>query len=385
MNPTRVAALAGVLLLIARPLPACTFCDGSIRSQQTLRTHYSQAKVVVHGPLKNARFDPATDNGTTDFHVSTVLKDDPARRDRTVLTMQRYQPVTGTAPPDYLLFCTVAGGNLEPGYLLPAPPAVSAYVKAVAALDDRDPVGRLAFFFGHLDSTDPTVAADAFAEFARAADGEILKAARRFDAAKVRKMLADPKTPVERLGVFSFVLGVCGTPADGAFLATLLSANPPSERVSAAFGGLLAGYVLLDPKGGWAFTAAVLGDDKRGYAQRLSAVGTVRFFQATRPAESKPHVLSCCAALLPHGDLADQAVEDLRRWGYWELTAGVLAQYAKPTHAAPIVRRSIVRYALSCPTDDARAFVDAARRTDPKLVRDVEEMLARLAPAAPRK
>ena len=34
-------------------------------------------------------------------------------------------------------------------------------------------------------------------------------------------------------------------------------------------------------------TANVLADPKRPYSQRLSAVGTVRFFQATRPAESK--------------------------------------------------------------------------------------------------
>ena len=52
--------------------------------------------------------------------------------------------------------------------------------------------------------------------------------------------------------------------------------------------------------------------------------------------------------------LADQAIEDLRRWGYWDLTTDVLAQYSKPTHAAPIVRRSIVRYALR-PGDEPSA------------------------------
>ena len=88
-------------------------------------------------------------------------------------------------------------------------------------------------------------------------------------------------------------------------------------------------------------------------------------------------MLRCCAALLPCGDLADQAVEDLRRWGYWDLTGTVLAQFGKESHAAPIVRRAIVRYALTCPADDARRFVAAVRQSDPRLVGDVEEMLRR--------
>src|SRR4029079_13200992 len=121
----------------------------------------------------------------------------------------------------------------------------------------------------------------------------------------------------------------CGGPADAAFLAELLKAPAPAERVRDSFGGLLAGYVLLAPKDGWAFTATVLGDDKQPFSVRLSTINTVRFFQATRGADCKAEVLKCCAALLPQGDLADQAVEDLRRWGYWDLSADVFAQFAK--------------------------------------------------------
>ena len=118
---------------------------------------------------------------------------------------------------------------------------------------------------------------------------------------------------------------------------------------------------------------------------RLSAIGAVRFFQAGRGAECKADVLKCCAALLPHGDFADQAIEDLRRWGYWELTADVLAQFAKPTHAAPIVKRCIVRYALTCPTEEAKRFVAAVRQAEPKLVEAVEEQLKQFEAVPPKK
>ena len=376
MPAARAAAVAAVLIL-ADAAAACTFCDGSLRSRQTLRLHHAGAKVVLAGQLRNPKFDTATNGGTTDFVVTAVLKDHPARANRAVLTLPKYLPVVGDTPPDYLIFCDVANGALDATYGLSAPAAVVEYVKAAHAADDPDPAKRLGFFFRHLDHANPTISADAFLEFARAADGDILKAAAGFDRAKVRRLIADPATPADRLGVFAFLLGVCGTADDAAFLAAMLTPNPPADRASAAFGGLLAGYILLKPADGWAFAARVLADERRGYAERLSTISTVRFFQATRPAESKAAVLRCCAALVPCGDLADQAVEDLRRWGYWELTADVLAQFGKATHSAPIVRRSIVRYAITCPTDEARRFVAALRQTDPRLVGDVEDQIRR--------
>jgi hypothetical protein len=370
-------ALATLITLFASAtcVTACTFCGEGARSRQTLRMHFTQAKVVLHGQLKNPRFDPKTDDGFTDLHVTTVLKDDPARRGQTVLTLRKYLPVIGNTSPDYLVFCGVVNGQLDPSYGVAATPSLVEYVKAAAGLDDADPVKKLGFYFAQLESPDPVIAVDAFTEFARASDVEILRARDRFNPAIVRKLIADPRTPTERLGVFSFLLGVCGGPGDASFLAGMLTPNPLPERSEEAFGGLLAGYILLDPKPGWAFAAGVLGDARRSYGMRLSAVGTVRFLQANRGATCKLEVLACCAALLPQGDLADQAVEDLRRWGWWDLTADVLAQYGKPTHAAPIVRRAIVRYAVSCPDPRAKAFIAQLRQTDPRLVADIEEQL----------
>lgn len=376
----RLHAALAVIALAAGPAAACTFCDGNFRTRQTLRTQFAAAKAVLYGQLKNPRFDPKTDDGFTDLHVGTVLKDDPARGSAATVTLRAYLPVVGNTPPEYLVFCGVVSGQLDPTFGVPGSAAVVEYLKGAAKFDDRDPGAKLGYFFKHLDSPDPTVAADAFLEFARTPDADILKAAKHLDAAKLRKLLAAPNTPPERLGVFAFLLGVSGGPNDAAFLAGLLGANPLPERTSSAFGGLLAGYMLLAPKDGWALAAAVLADDKRPYSVRFSAIGAVRFLQATRGNDCKAEVLKCCAALLPHGDLADQAVEDLRRWGYWDLTADVLAQFPKPTHAAPIVRRGIVRYALCCPTDEAKRFVTAVKQTDPKLVRDVEEMLELYAP-----
>ena len=66
----------------SQPAPlaaACTFCGGNIRAQQTLRMHYAAAKAVLHGQLKNPRFDPQDRRRLHRPAHHTALKDDPAR------------------------------------------------------------------------------------------------------------------------------------------------------------------------------------------------------------------------------------------------------------------------------------------------------------------
>jgi hypothetical protein len=371
----RLSVLVASLVLLAARADACTFCGENVRSRPTLRMQYAQSKVVVYGTLKNPRFDPKTDDGFTDLHVSAALKDDAARGNANVLTIRKYLPVIGDTPAGSITFWGVADGKLSYTSGESATEATVEYLKGAAKLDGADAPTRLGYFFRHLASTDATVASDAFVEFARASDADIVKSAKQFDPVVLRKLLTDDKTPAERIGVLAFLLGVCGGPTDATFLASALKQNPLPERVRDSFGGLLAGYILLAPKEGWQFTQAVLGDDKQPFGVRISAIYTVRFFQMIRGAESKADVLKCCAVLLPHGDFADQAIEDLRRWGYWDLSADVFAQFGKPTHDAPIVKRCIVRYALSCPNDAAKRFVAAVRQSDPKLVASVEEQL----------
>jgi hypothetical protein len=87
--------------------------------------------------------------------------------------------------------------------------------------------------------------------------------------------------------------------------------------------------------------------------------------------------------LVTQGELADLAVEDLRRWQWWELTPTVLAQYGKPTHDAPLVQRAILRYAFSCPRDEAKKFLEGVKAKQPELYNDVAESLRLEQPPAP--
>jgi hypothetical protein len=167
--------------------------------------------------------------------------------------------------------------------------------------------------------------------------------------------------------LYALLLGLCGDADDAAWLESLLKA-PRNERAQANLAGLLAGLIVLDGPRGWAMIRGILeGRDNLG--EVLHALSAVRCLQGMKPKEAKPEILKAYRLILA-GDLCDLAVEDLRRWGWWDLTADVLALF-KP-EASPMLKRGLVRYALACPEEPAKKFLEKLRREDPKLVEKVE-------------
>jgi hypothetical protein len=359
-----------VLALLSGPLLACSFCGDSFARRQPLRERFAESKLVLAGQLKNAVANP-DGTGSTEFHIATVLKGEIGKH--RVLTIPRYLPVVADTPPDFVFFCTIADGKIEPVHGVSGGKALVDYLKAIDVANSVP--ARLAQAFAHLDADDSTVSTEAFLEFARASDAELAGAKGVLDRKKLRGWIADPKTPVDRLGVYGLLLGLCGDAADAKFLLTLLKSDRPDDRIASNLGGLLGGAILLAPDDGWKFAAQLLADPKRNFSVKLNAISTLRFFQATRPKESRERILACLAVVIANGDLADLAIDDLRRWKWWDLTATIFEQYPKPSHAAPATRRGIVRYALQCPDESAKAFVADVRAKDPALVKKVEDNL----------
>ena len=178
----------------------------------------------------------------------------------------------------------------------------------------------------------------------------------------------------DRLGIFAYLLlaprGIQRTDAD--VLLALINKN--DERCRLALSGLLGGLIELRPEQGWATLQAIIRDPKHAYSEKMAAIGTLRFCHASK-LKSRPQIVQVFSSIVEFGDLADMVIEDLRRWQWWELTRQVVSQYSKPTHSAPLVRGSIVRYALACPERDAVEFVKWLRQTDPALVDRQEKTL----------
>ncbi|HZY85124.1 MAG TPA: hypothetical protein VFE78_09860 [Gemmataceae bacterium] len=372
-------ALCAVALLLGAALSAraCSLCNGNLQQAPTFRQEAvsPNARLVLVGTIRNPRLN-GDGSGTSELHLDAVLRPDPVLKDRKVVVLKRYLPVSDPRnPPRFLVFCDVFKGELDPfrGVPLKTADAVN-YVKKAVALPQRDTAGNLAFFFNYLEHPDPEVARDAFLEFAKATDPDIGQAARKFAPDKLRRWLKDPQTPPERLSVYALMLGACGGADDAALLGSLLKES--GERVVNAYDGILGGYIHLRPREGWEVALTTLRDGRKPLPMRLAVARTLRFYHGWQPKESLSNVLKGLEAMIAQGELADVAVEDLRRFQLWDLTREVLGLYGKPGYNAPLMQRAIVRYALSAKEDAAtRGFLAERRRAEPDLVKEVEESL----------
>jgi hypothetical protein len=376
--PRWTIAALGLLLAVPHPGPACSLCGGDLRQKPTFREDAAQptARIVFIGTVKETAVNPRDGSGSTVLSVKALLRSDPAFKGKNLVTVPRYlDPGDRKNPSQYLVFCDVFKGDLDPYRGVPLRSGDGAdYVKKAMALDPRDRVNNLTFFFRYLEHPDKEIAQDAFLEFAKATDQEIGQVGPRLASAKLRSWLKDPQTPPERLAVYAQLLGACGGAEDAAFLRSLL--NEAGERVTNAYDGILGGYIHLRPREGWDLALASLRDGRKPLPVRLAVVRTLQFYHGWQPKESRAHVLKGLEAMIVQGELADIAVEDLRQWKMWDLTREVLALYGKKGYDSPIVQRAIVRYALSCKGDNAAAsFLADRRRQEPDLVKEVEESL----------
>jgi hypothetical protein len=364
------------LSLAAEKASACDLCGGQLSQLRTLRQDWERSKLVLVGTLANPRFTTGSAGaGATDLHVERSIKSDPAATTPKLITLGRYIPVLDAKnPPTFVVFCDITQGKLEPftGRAVRSKDMLD-YLRGLQSLQGKERTRLLQYCYQYLDHPDETLAEDAFVEFARSTDAEVGQAAPGLAPEKLRRLVKDPKTSPDRLSLFAFLLGACGKNEDAALLRRLIEQR--SERNVKALDGLLCGYIHSQPQPGWKLALTILADRKRPFPERYAAVRALRFYHGWKPAETREQVLAGFGTLVEDGEMADLAVEDLRRWKMWDLTGKVLAQYGKVSHGSPIVHRSIVRYALCCPSTEAREFVASVRRQDAELVRDLEEGL----------
>jgi hypothetical protein len=373
-------------LLTAAPAAACPFCSPS---GETLAGEVNQADFIVYGTLSNARQDTsdptAFNKGTTDLSIDLVIKDHEVLNGKKAITLPKYLPSDPKLK--HLVFVKVYNGQLDAyrGVGVPADSKLPEYMKGAMAARGKEPVARLGYFFDYLESPELDISGDAYSEFGYAdykdvrAFADTLKKDRA-KAALLLGWLKDPNTRPNRYGLYGLLLGDCGRPEDAKALRALL--DDPKRSYTSGLDGVIAGYVLLDPKAGWDYLLGVIGDARRDFSERYAGLRTVRFFWENRPdVIPKGQVLGAMKVLMDQPDLADLPVEDLRKWGVWELTPAVLGLAGRDTHnTIPIVNRSILKFALAAAAADpknaaAAEFVSQARAKDPKKVEFLESLL----------
>ena len=347
--------------------------------KETLGQELDRANFIFYGYASNPRLNTQPGalpgSGATDFHVERVVKSDPALGNSKVLTLERYLPVLNPAdPPRFLVFCNVSQGKLDP-YLGRQTKSSAVVDYLIHARDERarGKAAALLYYAKFLDHPDELIAEDAFLEFARSGDEEVGQVAKKLSPALFRTLLQNPKLDADRLSLFAFLLGNCGGAADADLLRKRIELAGADDL--RALDGLLGGYIALRPTAGWKLARDILSNPHANFLKKFAALRTVRFYMGWQPSLAGAFMIPAYQLAIPDGEMADLAIEDLRRWKMWSLTTLILAQYGKPTHDAPIVKRGILRYALCCPLPEAQHFLDRVRGRDGELIRELAESL----------
>ena len=372
----RLVLLATLVAAAALPSAGRAGCCGTTHPPQTLRQYLPQAPLVIAVTVTRC-FEAANggDSFITEMKVDQVLKAHAALGKQKVIHIPRQVEVDPKKPLRLLvLFDVGKDGKLDPfaGIPIQSPDLVD-YVAKALALDPKDKPAQLQFFFAHLETADPVLAADAWQELENADRKDLIKAASRFSRVKLRAYLKSPKVPDARKKLYGFLLGACGIDADADLLKSLFDA-----KTATLDEGLLIGYTQLRSKDGWALMRKVLQDEKADFSRRYAAMRVMRYLHSDRPdLVSRKEVVAGMCLLLPQADISDLAIDDLRRWKCWEPATDILnLDTLESHHSVPIVRRAIPRYALSAKhIPAAKAFVEEQRKKDAELVDDTIEFL----------
>src|SRR5262249_41208120 len=267
-------------------------------------------------------------------------------------------------------------GNLDPyrGVETQAGSELVKYLEGAVKLQKAQPGERLRFCFDYLNSADFDVAMDAYREFAKADYKEYSDMAKKLPADVITGWRKAAKPPPYRYGLYASLLGHCGGKDDAKLLRSMI--DDPEKRKGSGIDGLLAAYIMLQPKDGWKYVQDQLKDEKQDFMFRYACLRTIRFLWDQRPdLVPQKALVGGMSLVLDQADMADFGIEDLRRWRRGEMTHRVIDLVGLKTQNMPVVKRAVLRFALASPEPRAKEFVDRQRQRDLDWVRDTEELL----------
>jgi hypothetical protein len=232
---------------------------------------------------------------------------------------------------------------------------------------------RLAWYVKHLESADPMIAGDAWAEFGVAAYEDVKACRQLYSAERLRGWIADPGISPERLGLYGLMLGLCGESGDAGFLrAQLITGKTGEFRFGAE--GLLAGYLLLTGEAGLeSVEQQFLGPETMPTA-RHALLQTLDFFITYEPALiARERIFASARQLLRDPVLAEMTVMSLSRWQDWQ-SMEVLERLFNETQRASSaesdsLHRCIVQFAQYCSKAGHVAVGPEIPPVDPKTLR----------------
>lgn len=370
-----LAPLVATLLFASTSL-ACPFCGADSRGP-TMVDDYAKSMAVV---LVHVETDAVLDgNGTfeTEFIIDDVLKSHDFLKGKKSFKLKRK---IDKGPSRILLFCDIYKDRLDAyrGVEVVPDGDMIKYFRGAVAKAER-PIGeRLRFAFDYLNSSDLNVATDAFREFAIADYKDYMTMAKELPPDRIAGWLTDPKTQPYRYGLYGSLLGHCGTPEHARMLRKKIEDCIKAKTTD--IDGLLAGYVMISPREAWSYVQELLRDSDGDFLVRYACVRTATFLRDQRAdLVGKKDLIEAVKLVLETPDMADIGIEFLRKSEAWDCTAQVLGLCGKKLPGKDFdndfIKRAILRFALRCPDERARVFVQDMRSRNPEFVSITEELL----------
>ncbi len=263
------------------------------------------------------------------------------------------------------------------------------YIRGARELKGKSVQARLRFSVDFLQSASTEVAYSANLELGRAAAekyADFRKVAESLKPEPLVKAIQDANTPAAQLGTYAMLLGHCGKKEHAEALRKLIDGPPPPKGKRTPVASALAGYTLLEPEAGWRSIMNLARQKDESFLQRYAALQAMRWLGANRKdLVDEKKCVQGIALFLGVPDMADFAIEDLRIMTRWEYCDEILALTSKKGYNTPIMRKSVLRFALECPSPSAKARVQVERSSDPEWVAETEELLAEEKASQPKK
>lgn len=359
-----IRLVVAALLLRAGVAGACPFC-GTV-GEPLARRRDGAAIVCIAEADGPARRDAAgLLEGT--FRILQALpgRGEAAGKLPARVTARVPGPVIGTA----VLFASTDEPPRWSG--LAADEAVLGHVVTAPGADVPS-VERLAFFAARLEHDEPSIAEDAFAEFALASYADVVAAAPALASRPLADWIADPGIDQRRGGFYGLALGVvaaaglpAGRPADSGPLRAALAKGSGDFRPGAD--GLMGGILVADGVPGleWLLTRA--GPDRPVDQRQLLAA--LRFAHAELAATIPPEAVRAAVARLAGSvAVAADAIVDLARYEAWDEVDAVAAWWDRSADD-PLIRRAVAGFLLACPRDAAAAHLARIEAAEPEAFR----------------
>ena len=385
--------IAAVLVAVLQPTAAraCPFCP---KVGVTLGSQIKSAQIVLIAKLVEKRtierpaertgdaLGDAIEKGKSTFQIVRVVKGE-----KLVAGRRRFKAVYLNEASPGTLFLAMGGavsketvsketktGAKELAWQPPLSIGASGprYVDAVLKLPAGGP-RRLAFFQEHLRDKHPTLAEDAFAEFAKAPYKDVVGLKDRMQHDRLVAWIKDPKTTSSRRRLFFTLLGICGDKNDLPLLESLFKSDDAKQK--RGLDALLACYLRLAGAKGLPLVeerflkSNTFGGKKVEYTETYAAIQALRFLGEETDLIDRQRLLVGLRYMLDRPLLADLVIPDLARWKDWSVIDRLVKLFKEADKQSQWVRVPIVRYLQACPLPAAKKHIEQLAKIDPGAVR----------------